>query len=357
MINHSASHILAADFDYIRGIIERNHVGPGVLCEELRQQLASRLERPAVTLADSGTAALHLCLAALAAREPRKSRVLVGAYVCPEVIGAVVRAGLVPVLVDCRSDSLNVDMSAMADKLDADTLAVICTGIAGAPDDIAATADWNVAVISDCAQAIGARVGGRDVGSSGTCAILSFGPTKMLSAGAGGAFLGDEHLGREVAALARSELTAEEYRRSGFRPTYGQHMSDLTAGLAAAQLRRLDAMLARRREIAAAYDRALQGYAGVTLPPQADVVKSNRFRYYFFSENAGAWIAHLRTRDIDARRSIAHAIPEYLGDSSAYPNLLRLAPRLVSVPIYPAMTAAQVDFVAEMLDLGPKSKL
>ena len=141
MINHSASHVLATDFEYVRGIIERNYVGPGVLCEELRQQLASRLERSSVTLADSGTAALHLCLAALAAKEPRKSGVLVGAYVCPEVISAVMRAGLVPVLVDCRIDSLNVDMSAMAEKLDANTLAVICTGIGGTPDDIAATAD------------------------------------------------------------------------------------------------------------------------------------------------------------------------------------------------------------------------
>jgi dTDP-4-amino-4,6-dideoxygalactose transaminase len=357
MINHSASHVLAADFDYVRGIVERNHVGPGALCEALRQQLASRLERPSVTLADSGAAALHLCLAALAAKEPRKSRVLVGAYVCPEVISAVMRASLVPVFVDCRTDSMNVDMAAMAGKLDANTLAVICTGIGGTPDDITATADWNVAVISDCAQAVGARLGGRDVASSGTCTILSFGPTKMLSAGAGGAFLGDEQLGREVAALARTELTVEEYKRSGFRPTYGQHMSDLTAGLAGAQLQRLDAMVARRREIAAAYDVALQGHADVTLVPKADLVKSNRFRYYFFSESAGAWVAHLRTRDIDARRSIAHVIPEYQGDSSAYPNLLRLAPRLVSVPIFPAMTVAQADFVAEMLDLGPKSKL
>jgi perosamine synthetase len=357
MINHSASHVLAADFDYIRGIVERNYVGPGVLCEELRQQLASRFERPAVTLADSGTAALQLCLAALAAKEPRKSRVLVGAYVCPEVISAVMRANLVPVLVDCRTDSMNVDMSAMAGKLDASTLAVVCTGIGGAPDDITATVDWNVAVISDCAQAVGARVGGRDVGSAGTCTILSFGPTKMLSAGAGGAFLGDEQLGRDVAALARTELTVEEYKRSGFRPTFGQHMSDLTAGLAAAQLQRLDAMVARRREIAAAYDRALQRHPDVSLVPKADLVKSNRFRYYFFSESAGTWVAHLRTRDIDARRSIAHLIPEYLGDSSAYPNLLRLAPRLVSVPIFPAMTLAQADFVAEMLDLGPKSKV
>jgi perosamine synthetase len=353
MINHSASHVLAADFDYIRGIVERNYVGQGVLCDELRRLLSSRLGRPSVTLTDSGTAALHLCLVALAAKGPGKRHVLVGAYVCPEVISAVMRAGLEPVLIDCRPDSLNVDMAAMAARVDARTLAAVCTGIGGAPDDIGAAADWNVAVISDCAQAIGSCVAGREVGSLGTCTILSFGPTKMLSAGAGGAFLGAEDLGRDVASLALGELPAEEYRRSGFRPSFGQHMGDLTAGLAAAQMRRLDAIVARRRQIAEAYDRALKGNADTSLVPEADLVQSNRFRYYFFSESADAWVAHLRMRDIDARRSIAHVIPEYLGDSSAYPNLLRLARRVVSVPIYPAMTVAQVDFVAAALALGP----
>jgi dTDP-4-amino-4,6-dideoxygalactose transaminase len=357
MINHSASHVLAADFDYIRGIVERNYVGPGVLCEELRRRLAARIGRPSVTLADSGAAALHLCLTALANGTPDRNRVLVGAYVCPEVISAVMRAGLEPVLVDCRLDSLNVDMSAMAGKVDARTLAVVCTSIGGKPDDIAAAAGWGIAVISDCAQAIGARVDGREVASLGTCAILSFGPTKMLSAGAGGAFLGDEELGRDVASLAMSELSAEEYKRTGFRATFGQHMSDLTAGLAAAQLQRLDSMVARRRQIADAYDRALTGHADVTLVPQPDLVQSNRFRYYFLSDSADAWVSHLRTRDIDARRSIAHMVPEYLGDSGAYPNMLGLVRRVVSVPIFPAMTVAQADFIAEVLGMGPKRKI
>jgi hypothetical protein len=85
-------------------------------------------------------------------------------------------------------------------------------------------------------------------------------------------------------------------------------------------------------------------------------VESNRFRYYFLSESAGTWVAHLRTREIDARRSIAHVIPEYIGEPSSFPNLVRLAPLVVSVPIFPAMTPIQASFVAEMLKLGPRSK-
>jgi perosamine synthetase len=354
MIRHSASHLIPSDLDYVSGILERNHVGPGVLCAELRGLLAEKFARPSVTLTDSATGALLLCLLALAARHPIKRRVLVGAYVCPEVISAVMRADLEPVLVDTRADSLNVDMSAMARQVDERTLAVVCTNIGGIPDDYAAASGWGVPVISDCAQAIGSRLASRDVASEGACAILSFGATKMLSAGCGGAVLADDGLGAEVAILARPELTREEYLRGGFRPTVGQHMSDLTAGLALAQLRRLESMVERRRRIADAYDEALMSHSDATLMRDRDLVKSNRFRYYFLSDQAGIWIEKLRSTGIDARPSISHVIPEYLGDFNSFPNLLYISRHLVSVPIFPAMTSAQVGFIAEALNSSPE---
>src|SRR5580698_9197724 len=129
MISHSSSHLIEQDFDYVRGIVARNFIGDGPLCAELKQLLAQKFERSAVTLTHSATAALHLCLLALAAKMPGKDRVLLGAYVCPEVPGAVMQAGLQPVLIDTRLDSLNLDMTALASRIDARALAIICTNI------------------------------------------------------------------------------------------------------------------------------------------------------------------------------------------------------------------------------------
>jgi perosamine synthetase len=350
LIRHSASHVLAADFHYIAEVVEGNYVGPGPLCEDLRQLIREQFSCTDVILTDSGTAALHLCLLALAMERPGRTRVLTGAYTCPEVICAILQARLEPVLVDSRADCLNVDMAEVGRLVDEKTLAIICTHVGGIPDDYRLAATFNVPVISDCAQAVGSSVDGRDVASEGLSAILSFGPTKMLSAGSGGALLcRSESLGRTIVNLARPELSIEEYRRDGFRITYGQHIGDLTAGLAAAQLRRLAGLVERRRSIAASYEAVLRARADIELPNEGAGVRANRFRYYFLSREAAAWIESLRARGIDARGSIAHVIPEYYGSLRGFPRLGAMAGRVVSVPIYPAMSAAEVDTITAAL--------
>lgn len=353
LIQHSASHVLAADFNYIAGLVERNYVGPGPLCEDLRQLIKEQFTCSEVILTDSATAALHLCLVALALERSGRTRVLAGAYACPELICAILQAGLEPVLADSRADCLNVDMTAVGRLVDEKTLAIICTHVGGMPDDSRLAATFGVPVISDCAQGVGSSVDGHDVASEGLCAILSFGPTKMLSAGGGGALLcRSESLGRTIADLARAELSIEEYRRGGWRITYGQHIGDLTAGLAAAQLRRLNGLVERRRSIAASYEAALRRRADVELPHEGAGMRVNRFRYYFLSREAAAWIESLRSRGIDARGSISHVIPEYYGGLQAFPRLGAMSDRVVSVPIYPAMSAAEADTITVALQGG-----
>jgi perosamine synthetase len=353
VIGHSASGLEPDDFEYVRGIVSRNYIGQGPLCAELKSMLAARFGRTHVVLTDSGTAALHLSILALKQQKANRTRLLVSAYVCPEVVAAITQASLTPVLVDCLPDSLNMSMDDAARKADASILAIICTNIGGVPDEYAAAARLGVPVISDCAQSVGSMLAGRDLASEGVCSILSFHPTKMLTAGSGGALLSECELGQCAADLARTDLSVEEYRRTGFRVTFGQHVGDLTAGLAAARLRRLDANVERRRLIAASYDTALRDHKDVSLMQDSAAARSNRFRYYFLTERATAWVQHLRSSDIDARRSISHVLPEYLGNMESFPNLVRTAPRVVSVPIYPAMTPAQWAHVSNALAAGP----
>ena len=353
-ISHSASGVLPEDFAYVEGVAQRNFVGQGPLCAQLRELLRTYYACQEVILTDSGTAALHLALIALAAGLPGRSAVLLSAYVCPQVVSAVMCAGLEPVLVDTRVESLNMDMAHARRLAGSRTLAIICSHIGGIPDDLAAASTIGIPVISDCAQGLGSRVHGHDLATAGLCAVLSFGATKMVTAGGGGALLcRDGKLAASALALASPELPVAEYRRTGFRVTYGQHPGDLMAGLACAQLHRLEAQVERRRRIAHRYNAALAEAADakpVTEPPG---VRCNRFRYYFVSSRAGRWLTALRARGIDARSSIAHAIPEYGSDLSAYPGLAGVKPQVVSLPIFPAMTDAEITAVVDALQSGP----
>lgn len=357
MIRHSASHLLAADFEYVPGIVDRNWIGDGPLCAELKELLATHFGHSEVVLTESGAAALLLGLLALHEHDPERTKVVTSAYVCPAVVSAIVQAGLEPVFADTCKDSLSIDMAAVANRVNGKSLAIICTNTGGIPDDYTAAEAFGIPVISDCAQGIGTRVGGRDLASEGTCSILSFGPTKMLTAGRGGALLcRTESLGKTLAKLAKEELSVEEYRRSGFRATWGQHVGELTAGLAAAQFRRLEALIDRRRQIAHSYDQVLRERTDVSLMQEGGLARFNRFRYYFLSNRASAWVEHLRSLEIDARRSIAHVMAEYFGSLKAFPHLDRVSNMVVSVPIYPAMTNAEADTVAEALRSSPKGE-
>jgi perosamine synthetase len=354
-IRHSASAVSAGDFCYVEGVAARNFVGDGPLCEDLRELLRRQFSCREAILTSSGTAALHLALLGLAQEYPARTRVVLSAYVCPQVLSAVIQAGLQPVLVDTRSDSLNMDTGSAGAQIDTRTLAIICTHIGGIPDDHATAATFGVPVISDCAQAVGSLAHGRDLACEGVCAVLSFGPTKMVTAGGGGALLcRSESLAVSVSLLAQPELTVAVYRRQGFRVTYGQHLGDLTAGLASAQLRRLDALVNRRRMIAERYEHAMRKRGDVQRVSEGNGVRSNRFRFYFLSEHAAAWIDTLRSHGIDARGSISHAIPAYGQDLGAYPRLASVYGGVVSVPIYPAMTDDEVDTVTSVLQSGPR---
>jgi perosamine synthetase len=353
-IAHSASQVLATDFNYVQGLAQRNFVGNGPLCTQLRSQLARTYGHAHVVTTDSGAAALLLALLALRPEHPGKTHVVTGAYVCPAVVNAIRQAGLEPVFADTRPDSLNIDMTDAARRIDARTLALVCTNCGGVADDYTAAAKLGVTVISDCAQALGTLEAGKDLASRGDCTILSFGPTKLLTGGGGGALLFGESLTLRASRLARDELPVEEYRANGFEPTWGQHFGDLNAGLVLAQLDRLDAMISRRHLIARRYDAVLGDKKGVVLVMEPPTVTFNRYRYYFLARNAAAWVEHMQTHGIDARSSISHVLPDYFPGSGRYPNLAAVAGKVVSLPIYPGLTDDQVSAVALAAATGPE---
>jgi hypothetical protein len=119
---------------------------------------------------------------------------------------------------------------------------------------------------------------------------------------------------------------------------------------------KLDAMVARRREITAACDLAL-GTCRSDFGAEGRSGEIQPIPVLFLGGQRGASVAYLRRRDIDARWSIARVNPDYIGDSSAYHNLPRLAPPLASVPIFLAMTVPQAGLVAENLNLSPQRKI
>ncbi len=358
MIRHSSSHLKTSDFDYVSRVARTNFVGEGPLVARFRECLSSRFGRSGTLLTNSGTAALEIALHQLRKAWSQRRHVVVSSYVCPAVVNAIERERLKPVFVDVQARSLNLDVVLASERMDERTLAIICTHLAGMPDNCLAAERFGVPVISDCAQAIGARLDGREITQYGCLAVLSFGSTKPFTAGTGGALMtNDQELLLGASTYACSELPVEHYQEYGFEPTCGQNFSDLNAGLGIAQLKRFEALLKRRRSIAEKYDAELEDSTCLVVQDHDLKSERNGYRYYFLSDNSSKWLVHLRGYGIDARPSIAHDMSSYYRGAGRLPNVRRHASRVVSVPIHPAMSTTDVQKVALALRRGLEAGL
>ena len=358
MINHSSSSVLPKDFSFIKNLSQRNFVGKGTYCNKFREKLSHTTGRCECILTNNGSEALQISLYVLRTMNPKCKNVAVSGYVCPTVVSAIYREGLKPLFLDVLPDSMGISMESAHDRIDESTLALICTNTGGFPDEYSKTQKLPCPVISDCAQAIGSKFNGRSITEYGLVTILSFGPTKMLTAGTGGALLIDDRNMYELAMkYSAGEMDVEYYMRNGFLTTFGQHFSDLNAGLGLSQLKRFESFLLKRRSIAQKYTDVLRSNGEVNLPSHSLDATPNFYRYYFFSDQANQWLDFLRYGGVDARSSISHNMSEYFPHSDQMPNLIKNSNRIISLPIYPSFSRGEINKVVKMLQKGLDSGL
>ena len=131
----------------------------------------------------SGTAALHLALAAMGVGPG--DEVVVPSFVCSALLNAVTVTGASPVMAEIDPATLNLDPQDVERRLTLRTKAVVVPHMFGLPADLDRLLALGVPLVEDCAQAIGARYRGRPVGSHGKAAIFSFYATKVLATGEG----------------------------------------------------------------------------------------------------------------------------------------------------------------------------
>ncbi|HMD37017.1 MAG TPA: DegT/DnrJ/EryC1/StrS family aminotransferase [Vicinamibacterales bacterium] len=137
----------------------------------------------------SGRAGLLLTLQALQTLSPRRD-VVIPAFTCFSVAGAVVHAGLRPVLCDIDPDTFDFDRRALPEAITSDTLCVIAHHLFGVPAAVARTRtlchERGAFLVEDAAQALGGEIGGRPIGTFGDAGIFSFGRGKNVTCGSGG---------------------------------------------------------------------------------------------------------------------------------------------------------------------------
>lgn len=339
MIPHSRPSIDEQDVERVAAVVRSGQLAQGPEVAALERDLCRRLGVEAAAAVASGTTALELALRALDVGAGHE--VLIPTYVCDALHHAVTRCGAQPVLVDADPETLSLSAKDAEARRTPRTRAIIVPHAFGLAVDVTPFLALGVPVIEDCAQALGAELGGRPVGAAGTLGVCSFYATKMIAAGEGGAVLGPTRL------VARVRDAREYDERERLTPRLNAKLTDMQAALARSQLGRLDAFVARRRAIAARYRARLAGAACRVPSPGAGEHVYHRF-VIGLERDPAAVQAALAPRGVAARRPVFRPLHRALG-LSGYPEAERLWSSALSIPCYPALADAEVDEVADAL--------
>jgi len=330
-----------------------------------REQRASR-----ALLTPSGTGALEMAVM-LAGIGPG-DEVIMPSFTFASTANAVVLRGGVPVFVDIREDTLNLDERLVEDAVTSRTRAVFVVHYAGvgcAMDELSELAErQDLFLLEDAAQGVLARYRGRPLGSFGQAAALSFHETKNLVSGEGGALLVNHEPWIERAEIIHEKGTD---RRKFFRGQVDKYswvdigssypMSEISAAFLWAQLEQADAITAKRMAIWDAYHAAfapLEEAAALRRPVVPAECAHNAHLYYVLVPEAadrGAFIAALEARDINAVFHYVplHSAPAGIRYGRAHGALTvtdDLSARLVRLPLWSGMTDDEVARVAAAVE-------
>ncbi|MGH2403192.1 MAG: DegT/DnrJ/EryC1/StrS family aminotransferase [bacterium] len=311
---------------------------------------------------NSGTSALYLALVGLGIR----GEVIMPSFTFVATANATVAAGATPVFVDIEYATCNVNPAAIEAAVTPRTEAIMPVHYGGQAADMGPIMDIarrrGLAVIEDSAETIGGDYRGKKAGTFGI-GCFSFYPTKNMTTGEGGMITTeDDALADRVrmyishgipSTPAERHKTDKPWLRAAVLPGFNLRLSNIHAALGVGQLARLDAMNARRREHAAWYSERLAAHAELDLPVEAEGCR-HVFQMYTVKlkgRDRAAFLAALHARGVGASVHFdppVHLQPMYVGWERrfALPVTERVAASIVTLPLFPGMTAAQRQHVA-----------
>jgi dTDP-4-amino-4,6-dideoxygalactose transaminase len=272
----------------------------------------------------------------------------------------MIHVGAKPVFCDI-DDTYTMDPEDARKKITTKTVGILPVHLYGRPANIdaymALAKDHGLWVIEDCAQSHGAKWKGKKAGSFTEFAAWSFYPSKNLTVyGDGGAIAtSDPEIARKVSML-RNHGRRDKYVHD--KVGYNLRFNEIQAAVGREQLKVLDQLNAQRRHAADVYRRELAGVKGVTLPPQ-DKPGETESVYHMFvirldtHDQREALGRHLKDKGIET--GVHYPLPlhqqpaveEVFGKLPALPRTEVYCRRILSLPMFPGLTDAEVKTVSD----------
>jgi dTDP-4-amino-4,6-dideoxygalactose transaminase len=368
-IPYNRPFIVGKELEYIsQAVNEHCHIsGNGPFTKKCQTWLEQNLGCPKALLTHSCTAALEM--AAILCDIQPGDEVIMPSFTFVSTANAFVLRGGVPVFVDIRPDTLNLNEKQIASSVTAKTKAVVPVHYAGIPcaiDEIMDIAEKNkLLVIEDAAQAYLSRYKGRSLGTLGHLGCLSFHETKNIISGEGGALLiNDERLVNRAEIIwekgtDRSQFLRGEVDKYSWQDIGSSYLpSELISAFLYAQLEKAASIISKRSQVFFKYYEGLkdlQDQGRIQLPRLQGGTDGNAHIFFIVASNpqeCSRLMRHLNDKDINV---ITHYVPLHsskagkkYGRAAGDMNVTNeISQRLIRLPLFYGMQDNEVDRVVE----------
>jgi perosamine synthetase len=366
------------EIELVARVLRSGQLSLGPALAEFEQKFAAYVGARYAVATSSGTAALHLAVEALGIGPG--DEVLTTSFSFVASANCLLYAGALPSFVDIDPATLNLNHSLLREAIAGDYAweaasarlvnrqsgrvlkAILPVHVFGLPCEmepiIELAQQFNLKVLEDACEALGAEYCGRRVGTFGDAAAFAFYPNKQMTTGEGGMMVTNDP---EVAGICRS--LRNQGRDEGaswlrhIRLGYNYRLSDLHCALGIAQLERIEELLRAREKVAAAYSHGLAGIQRISLPCDLPGVMRSWFVYVIQLEGAAG--PALRDRLMKELRGRGIACQAYFPAIHRQPYFQNVCPapqralpftdsaseRCLALPFFPSMTGEQVSEV------------
>ncbi len=349
--------ITQKEIDYVSDAVKSTWVsslGPYIF--EFEEKFAKFCGTKYAVTVSNGTTALHLAL--ISAGIKAGDEVIIPDLTFIATANAVRYIGAEPVCVDIDEDTLCISVLAFEKAITPKTKAIIPVHLYGHPADMKAinevAARNNIIVIEDCAEAHGAEIDGKKIGSLSLAGVFSFYGNKVITTGEGGMITTNDKALCEKMKYLRDHAMSSEKRYWHTEVGYNYRMTNLQAALGVAQFDRMDEILAKKTEIFSWYNAELNDVRNIRLNIQRPGYKNVYWMVClevlnFSEEQRDRLLNQLKEKGIDSRPYFYPVSDMPMYTQTSTPITHKVTQRGLNLPSYFDLTREEVVYICDEL--------